>query len=174
MKSSTAGLLSLFLIAVLAACSNEPGEARNTNDVDATSQSTGTVVEEVSQLEHAWSAAVTRRDAAALESMLADDGRFVRANGTMASKAEFVQYLRQRFEAETQNNTQCEETLESVDVQPYGEVAVTTGRYRSTCTAASAQEVFHGSFADVAVRRNGRWQLVLMAVTPVADTAQAQ
>jgi uncharacterized protein (TIGR02246 family) len=130
-------------------------------------QDPGKAKEEVTQVEQDWAAAMSRRDAAALQTLLADDIRWVE-NGRVKQKAE-IDLGFSKWPKTPAVARPCNEVIDQIDVQLFGEVAVATGQYTTTCKEGSKQEKGSTVFADVLVRRGGRWQFVLMTNDPVPD-----
>jgi ketosteroid isomerase-like protein len=99
--------------------------------------------------------AIEAKDAAALEPILADDFVFRDSRGGDLTRAEFLK-----------NVASIPAKIESVrgehlKVDVYGDTAILTGLQRAAVTADGKQAASHGAFADVFMKRGGRWQLVL-------------
>jgi uncharacterized protein (TIGR02246 family) len=125
-----------------------------------TAQASG-AMSEVAQLERDWAAAVSRGDAEALIQMLADDVRLVEPEG-IVTKTDAAAGFRKRFAS-----SNCKEVIDRVDVHVSGDTAVATGEYSGVCVNAGKEEKINTTtFGDVAVKRNGRWQFLLMTNTP--------
>jgi uncharacterized protein (TIGR02246 family) len=125
-----------------------------------TAQASG-AMSEVAQLERDWAAAVSRGDAEALIQMLADDVRLVEPEG-IVTKTDAAAGFRKRFAS-----SKCKEVIDRVDVHVFGDTAVATGEYSGVCVTAGKEEKTNTTtFGDVAVKRNGRWQFLLMTNTP--------
>jgi ketosteroid isomerase-like protein len=77
-------------------------------------------VEILRDLDHAIDTAVSDRDAATLDSLLADDFIYTHSNGRSQPKADFIQAIAQRADPPRR-------VLSDVHVELHGEVAVTRG-----------------------------------------------
>jgi len=98
-------------------------------------------------------AADLRADAAALDSLLADDVTYVRSSGAVDGKAEYLRALGAA-------GSYALDSLVPLDlsVRVFGEAAVVTGRLIVKLRAQPAPYAIR--FTDVWARRRGRWQLV--------------
>jgi len=105
---------------------------------------------ELDRLRHA---ADQRADAAALDSLLADDVTYVRSSGAVDTKAEYLRSL-------GAGGPYALDSLVPTDlsVRVFGAAAVVTGRLIVKLRAQPAPYVIR--FIDVWARRGGRWQLV--------------
>ena len=126
-----------------------------------------TARQEVAQLERDWAAAMSRADSAALGRMLAEEVQSVGPAGQVVTRRELLDAVGKRAADLKAAGGTVTEAVDTVTVRRFGDVAVATGQYTSTYTAAGKQESGRSTFADVAVRRDGRWQFVLMTSTEV-------
>jgi ketosteroid isomerase-like protein len=118
----------------------------------------GDVVRQVLDLERARFAADLRADAAALDTLLADDVVYVRSSGAVDTKAQYLRSL-------GASGPYALDSLVPGDlsVRVYGEAAVVTGRLVVKLRAQPAPYALR--FTDVWERRSGRWQLVVFQAT---------
>lgn len=121
------------------------------------------VLQEVIQAEKAWVNAHRRLDIDALERMMADDYKHIRADGVVVGKAEDL--------ASYQTGDRYWEFAESdeYDIQVYGQTAVLIGRWRARGMNAGERFEYTARFISVYVKRDGRWQMVAAQSTPLAD-----
>jgi len=103
-------------------------------------------------------AADLRADAAALDSLLADDVTYVRSSGAVDGKAEYLRSL-------GATGPYALDSLVPADlsVRVFGEAAVVTGRLIVKLRAQPAAYTIR--FTDVWARRGGRWQLAAFQAT---------
>jgi len=143
-------LVVFLLLAALAAL---PGQG----------QSDGKSAEQtLIQMEHDWSQADTKKDAAALNRILAEDWIGIDFEGTVQTKAQALEGIKS-------DSTSLETTvLSDMKVRIYGNAAIVTG----TDTEKSE---YHGKdssgkylWTDVFVLRDGRWQAVSSQSTKLA------
>jgi ketosteroid isomerase-like protein len=120
---------------------------------------------EIAQLEHNWSAAMSRRDLTTLERMLADDVMVVVPGvSTGATKMEYLELLnKRRIEA-----AKLKETIGDFKVAVHGDTAVALGEYSWRSETDGKPETGKAKFMDVAVKRDGRWQFVALSRMPIA------
>ena len=110
--------------------------------------------EAVAAIERARFAAMTRRDAAALEPMLAQELLYCHSNGECETREQFLATLasgRIRYRAIEPRELR---------VRAYGEVAVVNGRIEVDGEIGGRPAALTLIFTDVYVRRDGRWQLI--------------
>ena len=103
-------------------------------------------------------AADRRADAAALDSLLADDVTYVRSSGAVDGKAEYLRALGATGQYALDSLVPAD-----LSVRVFGEAAVVTGRLIVKLRAQPAPYTIR--FTDVWARRRGRWQLVAFQAT---------
>ena len=130
--------LALVIVSAAAAIAQQPADP---------------VARRVLELDRARHAADQRADAAALDSLLADDMTYVRSSGAVDTKAEYLRSL-------GGTGPYALDSLVPADlaVRVFGDAAVVTGRLIVKLRAQPAPYVIR--FTDVWARRGGRWQLV--------------
>ena len=128
-----------------------PGAARAQESGDS-------VARRILDLDRLRFAADLRADAAALDSLLADDVTYVRSSGAADGKAEYLRAL-------GATGAYALDSLVPMDlsVRVFGEAAVVTGRLVVKLRAQAAP--YSIRFTDVWARRRGRWQLVAFQAT---------
>ena len=157
-----------ILLLVASACTaEEQVRAGEAPAVPPVTKASGNPTEEVAQLERRWAAAMSQGDSVALEQMMGEDLRSIGGTGTINSKQVAVRRTREGFRRAAAEGTRCQEVVDTVDVQAHGDVAIATGQFTTTCTRAGKQDRGRGTFADVAAKRNGRWEFILMTTTDI-------
>lgn len=116
--------------------------------------SAGDIKADIEALEKKWSAALAANDAAALAPLLADDWTNVDTDGSIQTKAEFLESLKSgelKF-------TSC--TLGKINVRVYGDTAVVVGEDASKGTNGGEAFDEKGIFTDVWVKKGDAWVCV--------------
>lgn len=109
------------------------------------------IVDDLQTLDHQVEAAVVAKDLPFLESILAEDFRFVHGTGRVDSKAPWLDSLR------TGRASSASRTVSELDVEPHGDTALTSGRIS---VVSSDGRPYSIRFARAYVRRDNRWRLV--------------
>lgn len=124
-------------------------------------------IEEVLEAERRWVEAHRRLDVAALDRLMAEGYKHIRADGTVVGKEEDL--------ASYQTGDRYWEFAESdeYDVQLYGRMAVLIGRWRARGVNAGQRFDYAARFISVYVKRDGRWQMVAAQSTPLAGSSSA-
>lgn len=134
-----------------------------------TSKPVKEMVWEVVQTEREWVEAHRQLDIAALERMMADEYKHIRADGVVVGKAEDL--------ASYQTGDRYWDFAESdeYDIQLYGDTAVLIGRWRARGVNGEERFDYAARFISVYVKRDGRWQMVAAQSTPIAgEVAEEQ
>lgn len=118
---------------------------------------------EIVRLEDAWRRARIEGDIAFLERFYAREMRVQAMDGKVVSRADDIAMFRNRI---IQPRVIDHGPL---DVTLYGDTAVVTGVDHMEGTAFGRAGELWLRFADVLVKRDGRWQLVLQQATPTPD-----
>ncbi|MBC8185729.1 nuclear transport factor 2 family protein [candidate division KSB1 bacterium] len=122
------------------------------------------VENELIQLDNELGKAFMQKDIATLRHLIADDYVGIESNGIVFDKAETI--------ADVDSGYFIEETEEADDlkVRVYGNTAVVTGRltyqWRGKDGGDNSKQLL---FADVWVKRDGRWQVVNYQGTKIAQ-----
>jgi uncharacterized protein (TIGR02246 family) len=104
-------------------------------------------------------------DAAAFDRLLADDAVVTFEHGDTATKSDIVKLLRTAGkEAHPSEIVALDETR----VRAYGDAAVVTG-CATTIEKTTRRITKRVSFTYVFVRRQGRWQIVALQLTPIEE-----
>jgi len=107
------------------------------------------VEDTLANMERTWCASLVKKDAAALESILADDFTGVGSGGTTSTKAQ------QLADVRAGGVSSC--AHDNIRVRLYGDTAVLTGHTVVTGSGFNNRQVL---WTDTFVKRNGRWQCV--------------
>jgi ketosteroid isomerase-like protein len=129
----------------------------DTNETDVN------LINEVLQAERAWVEAHRRLDVAALDRLMAEEYKHIRADGVVVGKAKDL--------TSYQTGDRYWEFAESdeYDVQVYGHTAVLIGRWRARGVNAGERFDYAARFISVYIKRGGRWQMVAAQSTPLPE-----
>jgi ketosteroid isomerase-like protein len=108
----------------------------------------------VTQLEREWVAAIVKKDAAALDRLLADDFSGTSPTAHLYTKKSAIDDLTQG--TYTVNSME----LDEVSVNAYGNTAVAFTSQEEKSTYGDQDFSGHYHFTDVWAKRDGRWQAV--------------
>jgi hypothetical protein len=100
--------------------------------------------------------AMLKKDVAFLQGVLAEDVRFThgpRPDGTR------MVWDRARWLESTPKSMATERNLDSVEVEPHGDIVETTGHVQVKTSVATNPE-YHIWYVRVYAKRDGRWQLL--------------
>jgi len=156
------GMLLIPVLAVVAlaiALGQEPAEKKSPGQ--GKGAGSGTIEQQIKDLEKQWADAVLKHDAVALDRILADDIVEVDPTGQVQTKAQDL--------ADLKSGELKLESLSPGDmkVRVFGNVAVVNGPYTVKGTYKGKDISGEGRFTDVFVKRQGRWQCVSTQMTPI-------
>ncbi len=121
------------------------------------------VAEEVKKVEQRRVEALTSRDYAALEKLLGDDLTYTHSNGRFQTKPQLLASLRSGdLEYRLMQHA-------DVQVRPYGDTAVMTGRSRLKVISKAHHLDVPIRFTLVYVTRDAQWQLVAWQSAPLQN-----
>ena len=118
---------------------------------------------ELTRQADAWDAAIVRKDMAAVAANMAPDYRHIRDNGDVADGPGFLAAIG------SPKLVIDPYKVEDFDVRIYGDVALLTGRTRMTGSYDGKQFKSHYRYTDVYVRRDGKWKVASVQITPIAE-----
>jgi ketosteroid isomerase-like protein len=128
----------------------------------------GNAEQELRQLTDQSISALKGKDTAALERIWADDLIFTNPRGAVQTKAQRL--------ADIQSGDTRFDSLETTDlaVRVYGDTAVINGL--TTVKGQYSGQEASGQYrvTQMLVRRDGRWQIVALQMTPIATTTPAE
>jgi ketosteroid isomerase-like protein len=153
--SSVSALLTVFLFSTCAAQSSQgmPRAQRHESR------------HEIDQLEQTWRAALMQRNAAAMDSLLADDYIAITSTGTLVSKEQTLAGLR--------SGTLHFASLEFSDrkVRFYGQTALVTSRAEVSGSNADADISGSYRYTRVYVKdEHGTWKIVSFEASRIRDS----
>ena len=150
MKAATAALALFVLWAAVP--SAKSGSAANANAEEI----------RVLLLEAAWNQAEQKKDAHALNLLLADTLSYIDYDGTLMDKSQFLVSAKDRWLKPSQI------TNESTTAHIYGQSAVVTGVYRETGNQKGKPYQRRGRFTDTWMKVGNSWQCVASQSTLIA------
>jgi len=129
----------------------------------AASASDADVVALLTRQADAWDKAIVRKDADAVAANMAADFRQIRSNGSVADRAQFLEGIL------SPALTIDPYTIEGFDVRVYGDTALLSGTTRMTGREDGQAFATHYRYIDIYVRRGGKWQIVSVQITRIAE-----
>jgi ketosteroid isomerase-like protein len=142
------GLILILLIALFAAAQNSP---------DASVSET-----KILALENAWGQAEKLDDSKALNTLLDDSLVYIRYDGSLWSKAQYLASLNDRSSHEEQA------VNENMTAHVYGDIVLVTGIYRVKGVEKGKPYSRKERFIDTWVQRKGVWTCVASQVTLIS------
>ncbi len=123
--------------------------------------STEATVRELTALADAWDKAIVARDVPAVESNMAADFKQIRGNGIDVGREQFIRDI-------TDTKLKIDPyVVEDFSVRVLGDAALLYGRIRMSGTSSGERWESHFRYIDVYARRNGKWQVTSVQVTPM-------
>lgn len=118
-------------------------------------------VAELTRQADQWDKAIVRKDRAAIAANMAEDFRQIDNDGDLSDKEAFVKNIvSPKLEIDPY-------TVADFDVRLYGNVALLSGRTSMTGRYDGKPFAGHYRYIDVYVRREGKWQIVSVQITPL-------
>lgn len=154
-------LITLLTISLtLAACASSGEKGTTSAPVAAApptasaAESSADVEKAVTQLERDWMDAVQKKDAAALDRIVADDATLIDSDGRSMTKAAHI--------AEVKGGDLKIEsfTLDPVKVRVFGDIAIATSGDTEKSQFKGKDSSGHYIWTDIYIRRNGHWQAI--------------
>jgi ketosteroid isomerase-like protein len=123
------------------------------------SQGSSAVELAIIQMEKDWVQAALKKDAGAMDRIIADDWVGIAFDGTTLTKSAVLNDLK--------SGTTVSHAIElgPLKVRVYGDTAIVNGSSTETSTWQGKDTSGHYMLVDVFVNRNGRWQVVSSQVT---------
>ena len=131
----------IFLLILLASC-------------DVTAQSSAE--QEVRKLERAWLDAYEKRDAKAMDAIVADDFKITFADGSIQTKPQIMDSIKS---ARNSTNQPPKFHTEEVQARVYGDTVILMGRVITEWQQNGQIQQEANLYTDTYVKRNGRWQV---------------
>jgi ketosteroid isomerase-like protein len=118
---------------------------------------------QIERLERRWADAVRDRDMDFLDRLLGEEFTLTtgRPGAPVRGREEWLAIARDRYVIE-------EYEFESLDVLPYGHVALARSRYRQRASLDGEDRTQVFLMTDVFVRRGGSWHAVTRHISPLA------
>jgi len=120
------------------------------------------VEQKLKNLERQWEEALTRRDVATLDQLMADDYVLTTVSGEVVNKAKVLEQIKSTNATAKVQNT-------NTAVRVYGDTAVVTGLVLTSGRFNNQDVNTQSRYLKVYVKRRGRWQVVAAQATLVAQ-----
>ncbi|HEX4951323.1 MAG TPA: nuclear transport factor 2 family protein [Blastocatellia bacterium] len=123
---------------------------------------TANVRQEILRLEHEWALALLNEDAKKLETLLADNLQYTRANGKVENKAGYLKSIRDGVTKYSLVKR------DDIKVQVTGDTAVVTARWKTTLqNKPNPPMTTSARYLHVYVKQNGRWLITTHQSTEI-------
>jgi uncharacterized protein (TIGR02246 family) len=123
---------------------------------------TSDVEQELRRLETQWQEALTQRDMAMLDRLMADDYVLTTVSGEVVNKARVLKEVKSTNATAEVHNT-------DVAVRVYGEVAIVTGLVLISGRFNDKEISTRSRYLKVYVKREGQWRVVAAQATLVTQ-----
>jgi ketosteroid isomerase-like protein len=166
------GASLLAIVFSLSACTGmrPPQDAPPESASLPSATDSGAIRTELLAIADAWDKAIVAKDRAGIEKNMAQDFMQIPASGSVVTRTQFIEGVMSpdlRIEPYR---------VEDLDVRVFGDAALLTGHIDMRGTSEGQSFRQHFRFTDVYARRQGRWQIVAMQITPMQaarpDTAR--
>jgi len=118
-------------------------------------------VKELTAIANAWDRAIVSRDVAGVEANIAPDFQQIRGSGRIVGREQFIRDI-------TAPELKIDPyVVEDFSVRVFGDAALLYGRIRMTGTSSGERFAEHFRYIDVYAKRNGKWQVVSIQITPM-------
>ncbi|MEO5693468.1 MAG: nuclear transport factor 2 family protein [Usitatibacter sp.] len=108
-----------------------------------------------------WDKALIAKDRAGIEANMAPDFRQIRGGGGLVNREEFIKDFLDP------DGSVDPYVVEDFEIRLFGDTALLYGRIHMTGKDGGKPWAAHFRYIDTYVRRNGRWQVVSVQVTPI-------
>ena len=122
--------------------------------------------EEVRKLEREWLDAYEKRDADAMNRIVADDFMITFPNGSLQTKPQLMAEIRQ---ARKPTDLAPKFSTEDVKARMYGDTVILTGRVVTQVRRGDNDVREQSRYTDTYVKKDGRWQVVASHLSSVAE-----
>jgi uncharacterized protein (TIGR02246 family) len=129
-------------------------------------QDTKEAAEAVQALERAWLDAYENHDAEAMDAIVADDFTITFPDGSIETKPELLEWIRQPRESDSPS---VRFRTEDVEARVYGATVVLIGRVVAEYTRSGETTAQESRYTDTYVQRDGRWQVVASHLSNVQE-----
>lgn len=152
----------MWLIVFLAITALSMASARERGAKTSTKMS-GSVQDQIKQLEEKRNQAILHSDTAALERMTSADYTFTNGQGRLMKESEILDGFKSgaiKFESRE---------LSDLDVRVHGSTAIVTGKVTQKATESGRDTSGQNRFTRVYVKEKGRWVSIAAQATPIAQ-----
>ncbi|MCA1850399.1 MAG: DUF4440 domain-containing protein, partial [Acidobacteria bacterium] len=119
---------------------------------------------EVRQLEREWLNAYEKRDAEAMNHIVADDFKLAFSDGTVLTKADILAQLKSERDSGLPSPTLSTEDVKS---RVEGDTVILTGRFIQRMERANQARTIQMRYTDTYAKRQGRWQVIASQLTRI-------
>jgi uncharacterized protein (TIGR02246 family) len=153
MNSAKAFLIFLSMLLI----SGYPATAQNSAE------------QEVRKLERAWLDAYEKRDAKAMDEIVADDFTITFTDGSIQTKRQIMSWIKEPRDPKSPTNKFY---TDDVQARIYSDTVILIGRVTSEWEQNGQATKEQNRYTDTYVKRNGRWQVVASHLSNAAKTGQ--
>jgi ketosteroid isomerase-like protein len=139
-----------------------PDDIRRIEMMNQKANRNSSVEQELSGLESQWQEALTRRDVAVLDRLMADDYVLTTVSGEVVNKARVLAEVKSANATADVHNT-------DVVVRVYGDVAIVTGLVVISGKFNDKDVSTRSRYIKVYVERQGQWRVVAAQATLIAQ-----
>ena len=120
--------------------------------------------QEVRKLEREWLDAYEKRDAEAMNRIVADDFKLTFSDGTVRTKADILAQLKSaRDSGQPSSKLSTEDTQSRIE----GDTVILTGRYIQRMERGGEARTMQMSYTDTYAKRQGGWQVIASQLTRI-------
>jgi len=148
----------LAAVALTLALGQEPAQKKSPGK--GKGAGSGTIEQQIKDLEKQWTDAELKHDAEALGRILADDIVDISPTGLQGKAEELADLKSGEYKLESMS-------VEDMKVRVFGNAVVVNGHYTMKGTYKGKDISGEGRFTDVFTKRQGRWQCVSTQMTPI-------
>ncbi len=151
---------------------NDSESSASNANADNAMVNTAAIESELLRIENDWPRVVREKDVAAVRSVEADDGIFIRPDGTVVTKAQDVAEMETgALTADSWEMAELKVKVLDKDAAVVSGVSIVKGGKYKMPDGKSIDISGDYRFIDVFARRDGRWQLVAGCAAKVAQPA---
>lgn len=133
-----------------------------TKPLPSAKNATTNVKQEILKLEHEWALALLNEDTKKLETLLADNLQYTRANGKVENKEGYLKSIRDGVTHYSLIKR------DDIKVQLNGETAIVTARWKTTLqNKPNPPMTTSARYLHVYVKQNGRWLITTHQTTEI-------
>ncbi|MDQ3258061.1 MAG: SgcJ/EcaC family oxidoreductase, partial [Acidobacteriota bacterium] len=125
--------------------------------------------QEVRRLEREWLDAYEKRDAEAMDRIVADDFTITHVNGAVQTKTDIMKELQVSPDAARPTS---KFSTDNVTSRVFGDTVILTGRVTQQMERGGQTRMMQMRYTDVYVKRKGRWQVVASQLSRIMQPQQ--